>query len=212
MKRILFSIGLFALILFEAQAQKEVFFTSKSSDSISITSFNGLRIGSNFYISSGGSYIPIRVGYFDELKLGATSSLILSGDLLGSRSVKSIVSNNNAIGYSYNQQFIYGFGLQLSVTAEPRWYFDFKNRALREYKTNLNSGFYVGLPIELFSNVINFGYQLQLNLFTTPSLGFRYAITNKIFVEANVGLALTPLHLSSFAPTPIVGLKIGIKL
>ena len=95
--------------------------------------------------------------------------------------------------------------------AEPRWYFSYFHRQ-KEGKAMLNSGWYIGMPINLYSDFSTY-YGFRLN----PSLGFRQAITKSLFIEGGLGV-MPVFHIYSVSQrnytsyTPNVTLKIAYCL
>lgn len=216
MKRILFTITLLLVTIFASFAQKETFFADKTSAPVSISNLQGItaEVEMKVYKNSISSAIlfPVKISYFNEIKLGKTTSVLFSGGITGLRSMLDYtIRPYDPITQTGGDIFDlkYGLGLQLSVAAEPRWYFNYKDRVMNGRNTRLNSGLYFGMPVELTTTPLNSKVPLQLSLNLKPTIGYRYAITNKMFVEASTGVSFTILHLkNSFKPF-CAGLKLG---
>ena len=207
MKRILLSFAIIISSFTSVSAQKELYFSDKDRDSISISDLQGFSFdfADGHGITAGG----LTVSYFNEHKLSSTTSLILSGGITNSMYIKSIINPVGDPYYSTRPQINYGYGLQINLLTEPRWYFTYKNRYLKGSKTALNTGWFIGLPFEMNSSVLNSTQPLCLNLFLVPTLGYRYALSNKLFLEAQAGYGLSFKYFHSFQSLPYIKIKAG---
>lgn len=204
----------FFLVLFQISAslfsQKEVYFADKSRDSISISAIQGIQIGATLSSGYDGLRVPASIGYFNELKLGSTTSLILSGNISLVKAVKSVTTTyiTNDIGSYPVSNIVYEPAFELDIKAEPRWYFSYKNRYLTGKDTKLNAGFFLSLPCGISTNPLTKFYPFQLNLSTAASFGYRYAFANNFFIEpaANLGIGINFIKVSS-PLTPYLSLK-----
>jgi len=171
-------------------AQKEVYFADKVRDSVSISSLRGVSIS----LSTGNieTMYNFNIQYFNELKMSSASSLILGAGVINSKYIKSVYTyqdNSTLPVFEYD----YGYGIQFNIFAEPRWYFTYQNRYMKGAKTALNSGWFLGLPVELNSSVLNSKKKFSVNLLVSPTVGYRYALTNKFYIEAQTGLGFNNL-------------------
>jgi hypothetical protein len=187
-------------------AQKEVYFADKIRDSISISSLKGVSAS----ISTGDvqTISSLTFQYFNELKLNGTTSLTLGAGIINSVYIKSISYPDG--GYYYSSPVIeYGYGIQFNVFAEPRWYFTYKNRYLKGAKTTLNSGWFIGLPLELNTSVLNSDKPFNPHLLVAPTIGYRYALSNKLFIEGQLGCGFNNFLGSyySFGVMPYLKIK-----
>ncbi|HEY5591638.1 MAG TPA: hypothetical protein VIK55_11545 [Paludibacter sp.] len=200
MKRILISIAIIFISVTTVFAQKELYFKSEKEDSISITSLHGISmsVGTNF--GSSGIQSSFDIGYFVETKLTKSVSLILGANLLNS-SYKSYTSQNNLT-------LISKYGLQLSLFAEPRWYFNYKNRVLKGKNGTLNTAWFLGLPIQLNTSYLNNNQPIHLSLTTPLTIGYRQSINDKMFIEAAGGIGVNT-NFYSFTPIPYLKMKAG---
>ncbi|NDP20205.1 MAG: hypothetical protein GZ091_03885 [Paludibacter sp.] len=194
MKKMLIS-SLLLLSFFSLSAQKEVFFTTIDKDSVSISSMQGIFIGPAAFHSGFG--VSFDVGYFNEKRMTNSTSLILGGNIYLGKYIKSILysgySNSNSFSRPIHE---YGFGMGLTAFAEPRWYFTFKNRYEKGRNVKLNTGCFLGLPLELNTNTLFAdSTKLKLNLFLSPIIGYRFAFSNHFFMETSAGLGISLFHL-----------------
>ncbi len=213
-KHIVSTLILFAVIL-HTSAQKEVYFADKSRDSIAISAVQGIQVGATLSSGFNGLNVPVSIGYFNELKLGSTTSLILSGDISMVKATKSVTITyiTNDYGTYPVSNIVYETALKLDIKAEPRWYFNYKNRYMKGNNIKLNSGFFLSLPCEISTNPLTKVYPFQLNLSTAASFGFRYALTKNFFIEpaANLGIGLYNFRSLSTL-TPYLSLKAAYTL
>jgi len=194
-KHLIAVLVLFMAIL-NASAQKQTYFSDKSIDSISISTMQGVQIGTSTSLNkisiNGGE-----IGYFNELRLASSLSLILSGNIAcSSKIIKSFTYNYDENGYIIGSNLNYTTAINLIVGAEPRWYFSYKNRYIKGRNTKLNTGFYFSLPVTLSTNPFIKEYPFRLNFFAAVSFGYRQAIANNFFVEPSVNLAGLPYSQS----------------
>ncbi len=205
MKHVL--VGLSFLLALPVFSQKEVFFSGVKPDSVSVVSLQGIFAGPA--ISHGGSGVTFDAGYFQEKRMTNSTSLLLGGNLFFGRYVKSFIDP----GYMDDQHFIaptidYGYGFGLSAFAEPRWYFNYKNRYLKGRNVKLNSGWFLGLPLELNTNTLFAdSSNLKLNLQLTPVLGYRTAFSRNFFMEASMGMGFELFQLPSVYMIPHMRIK-----
>jgi len=139
----------------------------------------------------------LNIQYFNELRMSSTTSIIFGAGIINSKYIKSVFTyqdNSNFPVFEYE----YGYGIQLNLFAEPRWYFTYKNRYMKGAKTALNSGWFLGLPVELNSSVLNSNKPFRANFLVDPTIGYRYALSNKFFIEGQIGLGYNNLLGDSY--------------
>lgn len=215
MKRNLLTIVLLLFIFLVSYAQKETYFADKTSIPTSIPNLQGISANVEMQMYpenySPRSIFPVTISYFNEVKLGKTTSVMFSGGLTGLHTVLdwSYSVDANGVIDPYSFQSTSGIGLQLSVGAAPRWYFALNNNVSNRKNKKIVSGFYLGLPVELMTTTLNSKASVQLGLYLKPSVGYRYSITDNIFVEASAGLLLDILHQQNSAKPFCAGLKLG---
>jgi len=112
-------------------------------------------------------------------------------------------SNSSRVSYmTFNGQhyradeYSTGFALGLEVGVEPRYYLGFKDRYVLG-KTSLNSGWFLSFPLSFNTNLLqspeplfNQGWLpgiFSVNAAFRPTLGYRRAITKKLFIEGSMG-------------------------
>ena len=183
------SVGIFA--------QNKASVGSKQTDSLSITNLQAVYVGAGISLRTSGRYSFISAGYLNEVKLSSNKSLILSANLLNSIYQKSIFVSNQFV----ESELVYG--VQLSLAAEPRLYFDSSKQHLRL----LNTGWFIGLPVELSSSILNSDQILQPSILIAPSVGYRYALSSKFFMECAVGAGIMYKDFQRLDATPYFRLK-----
>jgi hypothetical protein len=198
MKQVLFAITFLLMVSLNASAQREVFFSTISCDSVSIYNTQGIFIGPAVF--HGGVGVSFDIGYFKERKMTNTTSLILGGNLYAGKYIKSVIN----AGYNNRNSFLapiyaYGYGCGLSFFAEPRWYFSFKNRYEKGRNVKLNTGWFLGIPLELNTNTLFAdSTKVELNLQLTPVLGYRVGFSKHFFMETDFGVGISLFHLPRF--------------
>lgn len=207
MKQLIVYFSFFFLVSLSVSAQKEVFFSTISRDSVSISSTQGIFIGPATF--HGGSGLSFDIGYFNEKKMTNTTSLIFGGNIYLGKYIKSVITP----GYSDSNRFVrtiydYGFGMGLSAFAEPRWYFMYKNRYEKGRNVKLNTGCFVGLPLELnTNNILANSTHFELNSQLTPVLGYRVGFSQHFFMETSAGLGISLFDLPGILVIPHLRIK-----
>ncbi len=216
MKRILFTITLVSVSFLATFAQKETFFADKTSAPVSISNLQGITAevemqvyGKNY---SPRTYFPVKISYFNEIKLGKTTSVMFSGGITGMRHLLDYTfipydPANQTVGYFGDEK--YGLGLQLSVAVSPRWYFALNKATSNRKDTKLASGFYLGLPFELLSTTLNANEKVKVFLNIKPTLGYRYAINEHLFAEASAGVSINRTYFKQYVKPFFADFKIG---
>jgi hypothetical protein len=216
-KHIVTILLVFAVVL-HTSAQKEIYFSNLSPDSIKVQQMQGIEIGLALYptkiimnlsTSMKDNTIPIVISYFNEKRIASTWTLISRIKLKNNLS-KSPVFTYDSISHSYefhsNSHYQTTYSLELGVEIEPRWYFGYKSR-YQLGKAQLNSGWYLSLPLQLCTTLIDtFKYPQPLNQFINynlpnltlaPAIGYRQSVSKQLFFEANLKIAYSALYLYS---------------
>jgi len=195
MKRILFALTiLLSSPMLSAQ-------NTVAGDSVSITPLQGV-FGGFGLVSQGAQGIKttLNVGYVNELKLGRTTSLTLSGSVLN-----SLYAIYTSTPFSYPDG--YGYGLQLSLGVQPRVYVNDYAGRFATTQTNLNSGWYISLPVEINTSILTSTYPFSPSLFVGAAVGYRYAASRNLILEFNGGLGETWFNFAYLQTTPYMNLK-----
>lgn len=177
-------------------SQKKVYFESELEKAISITDNQGLEIGLVSIVNETGLKPGLSFRYFNELVVTKSASVIWGAGVINSTYTN--FGNSNQIKY----------GLQGNIFVEPRWYFDFKKRALLGKTTACNNGWFLGLPIDLFTTFINEENPLGLNLNIPVVMGFRKNLNSNLFIEFSGGFGIYT-EFSSVSPFPSLRIKIA---
>ena len=215
MKRILFTITLLSVSFLATFAQKETFFADKTSMPVSISNLQGITAevemqmyGKNY---SPRTLFPVKISYFNEIKLGKSTSLMLSGGLSALNTVLKSYREFNADGTvdPYSIRTTSGIGLQLSIAVAPRWYFALNKATSSGKDAKLVSGFYFGLPLELMSSVLNSEAKATLFLHTKPTVGYRCAMNKHLFAEVSAGVSINRTYFKQYVKPFFADFKIG---
>jgi len=190
-------------------AQKEIYFSDKPRDSVSIVGVRGIQLTTLLTSTQTGVSFPVSIGYFNELKSGNTTSFILSANIGVTKAVISYKRILDSNGIYIGSDFTYGYGFQLNVKAESRLYFDYQKRYETGKTTKLNSGWFLGLPVEINTNPFTSYSPFGLNLKTGPSLGYRGALSNRLFIEGAIGGSLNLYSFHYLQLTPDFNLKLA---
>lgn len=182
MKQFLVTIIFLLIVSLRVSAQKEVYFNSTHTDSISIKSLQGVNIGIGLLNGF--------VGYEKERKLSNNCSLIFSGTAIISRYSHVSYYVDSLTQHKYQGKITYDYGVSLSVSAQPRWYFDYIKRYQRGADTRLNSGWFLGLPITLQTTELDLKEPFDVMISLSPIVGFRKAFSRKFFLEGTTGVGI----------------------
>ncbi len=195
MKQLIVCFSFAFFILLSVNAQKEVFFSTISRDSVSISNTQGVFI--DFAALPGGVGGSFELGYFNEKRMTNTTSLILGGNIYFGKYVKSVIYSGYSDSNSFSRPiYDYGYGMGLSASAEPRWYFMYKNRYEKGRNVKLNTGCFVGLPLDLNTNTLFAdSTHFELNSQLTPVLGYRVGFSKHFFMETSLGIGVSLFHL-----------------
>jgi hypothetical protein len=212
-KHIVTILLVFAVVL-HTSAQKEIYFSNLSPDSIKVQQMHGVEIGLALYptniimnlsTSMKNNTIPIVISCFNEKRIASTWTLISRIKLQNNLS-KSPVFTYDSIRFDSNYHYQTTYSLELGVEIEPRWYFGYKSR-YQLGKAQLNSGWYLSLPLKLSTTLIDtykypqteniiINYNLP-NLTLAPAIGYRQSVSKQLFFEANLKIAYSALYLYS---------------
>lgn len=191
--RIPFIIILVFLFVFESYGQKEVFFEEENKQ-ISVQTLQGLELSYsspmikrvNFLRYDYGS---IFISYTHENKL--TKSLSLNKSLGLYNDFQALFDESEHLnGLIYN--------LSLGGLIEPRWYFNNQNRYLSGKSVELNSGWFLSIPITFQFYIAGSPYPGQSNWYFYESIpiicrarlavGYRHAFSSRFFMEGSLSV------------------------
>jgi len=199
MKRILWLLSVSLVCSLGSFAQQNVETPGNSNDSKSVSSLQGIYIGGGLSHGTDGGDGFLSIGFINELRMCRNISLILGGNVLNSTYQQLNVINNQVV-------ITTTYGVQLSLSAEARIYLDFEKSNLNGTINKLNSGWFIGLPVEITSSYLNSNQPFSAGGIA-PSLGYRYALSDKMFLEAAGGLGLTLRSFRTFDAVPYLRLK-----
>ena len=213
MKKLFLFLFLFSTTHF-ISAQNEFYF---SSDTVHTTSIQGVSLGAIAVLDLNSKYqktynYKLNLNYFNEISLAKRVTVGFDGGLI----------------YNYND---YYRAISAYLGAEPRYYFSL-NKRTSTYRGGLNSGWFFGLPVEVLTDIKAYtetvlygssGYgsgtkweEYKITPFKnyqyTASLnaGYRYAITNHLFMEAGLGIGYIIYNSNFKLGHPY--LKTGLKV
>jgi hypothetical protein len=204
-------------------SQKEIFFDNTPKDSVKVKELKGVEIGytgtSSFTYKNFVNLIidknfneefaktlnlnTFYFNYFKEKRLLNSISLLTQG------------------GFCFTYLPLYNYSsisyLGLTLSAEPRWYYNFYKR-YRTGKCVNNNGSFLALPIEFFSYtriLKSNNSQDYIKVYLSPQWGFRKSISNHLIFETIVGGSIsTNDNLlgktnNGFKISPLASLRIG---
>ena len=185
-------------------AQQEIYLDNTPKEKIKLNNLKGFEFSGTVINNNNDIFYPYGIdilyqfNYFQELRLFSSVGLLLKGGMTMNRRLmlKGEV-NDNRDKYTQlleNSLFNSTYG-EAHIVVEPRWYFSYFYR-YKTGKASLNSGWYIGIPVELNSNLTSY-----VSFSTNPTLGFRQAITKSLFIEG--GLGVVPIfgrNWSTLAP------------
>lgn len=186
------------------EAQEEIYFSEDSTQTT--TTLQGVSLsgkGNKYFTSLIELRTRYEMNYLYEKSFSKPITAVFNG-FFSYHQVKkyypeyySGVSNDNEP--TYNSDYLL-FGLRV----EPRYYFSLNSRT-SDKRGGLNSGWFVGLPLEVAvilnkpqyydhkdgntwvsNNDLTFKDRLKYSV--GFNVGYRYAITNRLFAEATLGL------------------------
>ncbi len=204
-KIILFT--LLCSIASQAFAQKEVFFNNTKPEDLKVESFKGFEIQTAFnpfaIFNSHrfNNILPLYLGFFSEQRIAPTWTLDYSIGLTGSRFKMPIyysISGGYSGEFSPNQAYKNVYSLALKAGIEPRWYWNYKKRAINNH-AKLNSGWFLSAPLMYEYSLYNSykhdfvstnNYRSLGYISLKPAIGYRQAISNNIFLEGSFGYGI----------------------
>ncbi len=179
MRAFLIATAVFFMCFLHSFAQQKVEMTT----SISNSNLQAISLGVG--ISHGTSYNTgfVSFGFLNEFGLGQRTSLILGGNIINTTYEIGPLNTNVA------------YGIQISILAEGRCYLSNKNSLL-------NKGWFIGLPLEIFSS--NF---MNATPLLAPSIGYRLSLLNRMLLETAAGMGLSLRDFKRFDAVPYLRLK-----
>ncbi len=138
-------------------------------------------------IFAGIGLVNGHIGFQNERKYNNTKSLILSGRLDVSRYSHPVYYLDSLTQRMYQKRINYDTGICLTISAQPRWFFDYQKRYQRGADIRLNSGWFLGLPIEIRTSELDFKTPFDIDISACPIIGFRQALSTKLYIEAATG-------------------------
>lgn len=93
------------------------------------------------------------------------------------------------------------YNVMFQAETAPRWYFVYRHRYVRNRRTDLNSGWFVAVPLQLnvpllgqpvFSSERWLPRFFSFELYLWTQIGFRYAFTPRFFIESS--FSYTPVY------------------
>ena len=213
MKRIIINIVLLFSLLTFVSAQKEIYFSDIKVEDIKQQSLNGVEVKlpinplmfkQNSERYDMGSTLPVYIGYFHEKHISANWTLNLSAGFYNNFTrgpvyeIKTDSLNNNYMTYgdTYKNTYSLGFG----VGIEPRWNWNYFSR-VQKGKAKLNSGGFLSFPLILLTPVLQtpnalynvglFPSSFSISIAILPTIGYRQAITNQLFLEGSFTAGLS---------------------
>jgi len=216
-------------------AQKEIFFSTKSKDSIRVESLHGISIGTSLdflstiqnLIANDKSYdIPFGIGYFNEKRIAPTITFLSNVGLSLAYSKSKLYTQLPDGSYYYSSSdphYTNAFSLGLGAGVGLRWYWGYRRR-YEAGRAQLNSGWYLSLPVSASTTLIN-TYKMEYfsdyinyaGLSGGLVLGYRRAISRQWFLEGNVKLLGISTSLYSMnkrfnLSSPYISYPTGISL
>jgi len=179
---------------------------------LKVNSLNGIGLKIELPNVSGygiGRNMPFFINYIDERRISSSTTILLKAGVIITPGVFYEDSTYNyfemfernsyfEIPKNANKVTYCAFGFNFII--EPRWYWNFKNRAIKG-KAELNSGWFLSLPMEIslplrtmISTPTLYDHQSTkwlsdyFNLFYSCgiSVGYRHAFSDKWFLESSI--------------------------
>ena len=197
-------------------SQQTIYLDNTPKEKIKLNNIRGIDfyagILSDDYYPFDPFYVDIhyQFNYFQELRLFSSFGVVLKGGMKMNRRfiTKGDIGDTGDSGTQLllNSLINSTYG-EAHLVVEPRWYFSYFYR----YKAGnaaLNSGWYIGIPVELNSNLTSY-----LGVSTNPTLGYRQAVSKSIFIEGGLGvMPLFSTYPSKTSLAPNVTLKVAYCL
>ena len=199
MKQTLSIIAFLLISFLNGYSQKEIFFNNTPVKDIKVESLQGVEV--NFTNTQSLSNKAIYIGYFNEKRISSEWTLNSTFGLynvFGTRRILELI--NDSLNYyiaTPNYKNIYTLALGAGI--EPRWYWGYKNR-FQSGKARLNSGFFLSFPLSVTTTLLQTPDPIfnpkwtpaffNLNVSFIPTVGYRQAISERLFLEGSIGLGL----------------------
>ena len=199
MKQTLSIIAFLMISFLNGYSQKEIFFNNTPVKDIKVESLQGVEV--NFTNTQSLSNKAIYIGYFNEKRISSEwtlNSTIGFYNVFGKRRILELI--NDSLNYyiaTPNYKNIYTLALGAGI--EPRWYWGYKNR-FQSGKARLNSGFFLSFPLSVTTTLLQTPDPIfnpkwtpaffNLNISFIPTVGYRQAVSERLFLEGSIGLGL----------------------
>jgi len=199
MKQTLATITFLMISFLNGYSQKEIFFNNTPVKDIKVESLQGVEV--NFTNTQSLSNKAIYIGYFNEKRISSEwtlNSTIGLYNVFGKRRILELI--NDSLNYyiaTPNYKNIYTLALGAGI--EPRWYWGYKNR-FQSGKARLNSGFFLSFPLSATTTLLQTPDPIfnpkwtpaffNLNISFIPTVGYRQAVSERLFLEGSIGLGL----------------------
>ena len=181
-------------------SQKEVYFESNEEKAISISSYKSIETSIGSIVNSSGFTGGFTIGYFTETKIARFTSLIWGVKAINSIYRTYLIPTSNAT-------FDTKYGFQIALLAEPRCYLNYKKRVLLQKTTQLNSAWFISMPLEISSSYIFSNEPFSPYIKTPINIGFRGVFNSNLLWECSGGLGV----FSDFTTvTPIPDFKFKV--
>ena len=213
-KRKILVSALFLLAVSGTSAQEGVTLSDTRMDRKEIKvekALQGVYLSTELLQCISGS-VSLNMGYFREDRLAPTFTLRTLAGLCHYVDWMSIGGNlfgQEHINYKETPKKPY-YGLNLAVETAPRWYFSHRPRCRNGQRTMLNSGWFIGVPIQVASSILSqpifssdkwLPEHVDLGVTLWVQAGFRYAFTPHFLLEGSASytpfFAFLPLHTSA---------------
>lgn len=175
-------------------SQKEIVLNdvTVSRKSIKARNVQGATFSFNPLLLAANLSIETNLSYFHENTLGSTWTLYKSIGVSNSMyKAEQLYLAGNLLGGA--EKHFYNLSLQADI--EPRWYFTLRNRYFNHKQTLNNSGFYLSLPLTIYTNLLDrFQVKSQTNgqtplqhfsikTYIAPTIGYRYTVNANLFLS-----------------------------
>jgi hypothetical protein len=214
MKRFLLSVFVSIICFLCVSAQKEIYFSNIKVEDIKEQSLNGVEVKLSMnpmtFLQNSGynrnmySSLPIYIGYFQEKHISANWTLNLStgfyNNFTKSPEYEIITDSLNNRYLTYSGTYINSYSLSFGVGIEPRWNWNYLDRA-QKGKGKLNSGGFLSFPLVLLTPVLQtpnalynvglFPSSFSVSFALLPTIGYRQAISKNLFLEGSLSAGLS---------------------
>lgn len=191
--------------VFVLTAQKEIYISEDSTRTVTLQGISLNATGKKYFTSRISFRTQYDLNYFYETSISKPVTIMLYSGL-SYYPIKKYRFNLSGTGASYttNSDKYNSNYLALNLTIEPRYYFSL-NKRTSERRGGLNSGWFIGLPLSVGiiinkpenyfidenNEVINDNSLVlknRIKYLGGLNIGYRYAITNKLFTEISSGM------------------------